>query len=133
MTVVVGVDGSPRTGAVVSAAVVAAGERDQPLRMVHVWSFPYPSPDPKPWDPYALAREEAQAVLDDAIAQAGVTGTTGILVESDHAGAALVDAAAGADLLVVGSHGHGLASHLRGSVAAHVERHATCPVLVVPA
>ncbi|KUK40866.1 MAG: Putative universal stress protein A [Clostridia bacterium 62_21] len=38
----------------------------------------------------------------------------------------------GADLLVVGSHGYsGLATLLLGSVAAHLVRHAPCPVLVV--
>lgn len=37
-----------------------------------------------------------------------------------------------ADLLVVGSHGYStLATFLLGSVAAHVVRHAPCPVLVV--
>jgi nucleotide-binding universal stress UspA family protein len=44
----------------------------------------------------------------------------------------LLDAAAGADLLIVGSRGHGaLASTLLGSVSQHCVHHAHCPALVV--
>jgi len=38
------------------------------------------------------------------------------------------------DLIVIGSHGHGALYHLlMGSVAESVVKHATCPVLIVPA
>lgn len=48
-------------------------------------------------------------------------------------GPALVRAAYGAALLVVGSHGHGrLAGALLGSVGAYCIAHAGCPVVVVP-
>lgn len=46
----------------------------------------------------------------------------------------LLDATRGADLLVLGSHGHGRLFHaVLGSVSAACVRHANCPVLVVPA
>jgi 3-phosphoglycerate kinase len=49
-----------------------------------------------------------------------------------RAGQVLVDAAEGADLLVVGSRGHGaLAEALLGSVGQHCVHHAPCPVLIM--
>jgi nucleotide-binding universal stress UspA family protein len=46
----------------------------------------------------------------------------------------LVDAAEGADLLVVGSRGHGgLAEALLGSVGQYCVHHAECPVVIVRA
>jgi nucleotide-binding universal stress UspA family protein len=45
----------------------------------------------------------------------------------------LLDAAAGAQMLVVGSRGHGtLAGMLLGSVSQHCVQHAPCPVVVIP-
>jgi len=44
----------------------------------------------------------------------------------------LVDAADGADLLVVGSMGHGgLAETLLGSVGQYCARNASCPVVIM--
>jgi nucleotide-binding universal stress UspA family protein len=44
----------------------------------------------------------------------------------------LIDVAAGADLVVVGSHGRtGLSRLVLGSVANGVVQHASCPVVVI--
>ena len=49
-----------------------------------------------------------------------------------HPAQALIDQAAGADLLVVGFRGHGgFTGMLLGSVSQHVIAHAPCPALVV--
>jgi nucleotide-binding universal stress UspA family protein len=42
-----------------------------------------------------------------------------------------LEAASGADLLVVGNRGHSEFTELLGSVSQHVVTHATCPVLVM--
>jgi nucleotide-binding universal stress UspA family protein len=53
-------------------------------------------------------------------------------IVEDHAAQALLDAAEGADLVVVGSRGHGgFSGALLGSVSQHVVQHATCPVVVI--
>ncbi len=87
--------------------------------------------------PYQQARREAvERALVEAVSAAhrdapGVPVTTKVI--NGYAPDALTDAAADADLLVLGSHGHGRLFHaVLGSVAEHCVRHATCPVVVVP-
>jgi nucleotide-binding universal stress UspA family protein len=56
------------------------------------------------------------------------------IVETGDPGATICEVAANvdADIVVVGSHGHGLLARvLMGSVSNHVLHHAPCPVLVI--
>jgi nucleotide-binding universal stress UspA family protein len=55
-----------------------------------------------------------------------------IVVEYGHSAPVLISESEHADLLVVGSHGHGaLTGMLLGSVSVHCVSHAACPVVVV--
>ena len=146
-TIVVGVDGSEPSHEALRWAAAEAELRDARLRAVHVWTFVPPTPIgepgmiPMPAGDYAgqmdAERAAGEAELGDSLAAAFPDGTpAGLessLVEGDAA-EALVEAAEGADLLVVGSRGRsGIASVLLGSVSRHVVSNAPCPVVVVKA
>ena len=56
------------------------------------------------------------------------------MVREGNAAQVLLDAAQGADLLVVGSRGHGgFTEALLGSVSQHCVHHAQCPIVIVRA
>jgi nucleotide-binding universal stress UspA family protein len=80
-------------------------------------------------------QQSAQDVIDRAVAHVGeVAGDVTVTGEtSEQAPApALIAAAKGADLLVVGSRGlGGFQGLLIGSVSQYCTRHATCSVVVV--
>jgi nucleotide-binding universal stress UspA family protein len=59
-----------------------------------------------------------------------VTVNVAPIAVEDEPARALLDAARDADLLVVGSHGHGLSGLFLGSVSLECARHAACPVLI---
>ena len=84
----------------------------------------------------AMAQTEAEATMHKMIAEVGLNASTVILetrAARGHPAKALVDAADDADLLVVGSRGHGgFTGLLLGSVSAGVAHHAPCPVVIVP-
>jgi nucleotide-binding universal stress UspA family protein len=81
----------------------------------------------------AGARELLEAAVAEAMAAEPGLDVIGELAEMRPA-AALLGAARDADLLVVGSRGHGgFAGLLLGSVSSQCVHHAPCPVVVVPA
>lgn len=136
--IVVGVDGSDNAGAALTWAVEHASGRDAELEVVLAWMEPVSGgiagamvmPD------VSSLRDAHQAELDrivDAVRRdATDLSISGRLVHG-AASSALRDAAADADLLVVGSRGHGgFAGLLLGSVSHQVVSHAPCPVVVVP-
>jgi len=73
-----------------------------------------------------------RALLDEAIAAAGPVTVTGSVTRG-HPAQVLIAAATGADLLVVGSRGHGrVVGTLIGSVSQLLVTQAPCAVTVVP-
>jgi nucleotide-binding universal stress UspA family protein len=133
--VVVGVDGSDASNdALVWAANYASLIGGQ-LRAVAVWEWPasmgMAMPLPDNYSPLedadAALRKTVSEVLGDAPAIPVYTE-----VREGSPPYSLVNASAGAALLVVGSRGHGgFAGLLLGSTSEHVVRHAPCPVVVV--
>jgi nucleotide-binding universal stress UspA family protein len=138
--IVVGVDSSKGSRAALRWAYREASIRSCELEVVTVWQFPITTTlpafgaMPTPED----LGGEAERALVSTIAEEGIVATgeapVTILVAEGAAAAALLDAAKDADLLVVGSRGHGgFAGLLLGSVSQQCATHAPCPVVVVPA
>ena len=82
------------------------------------------------------ARRPAGGVLATAISAAAVAAClvkVSSTVREGNAAEVLIDAAEGADLLMVGSRGHGgFAEALLGSVSQHCVHHARWPVVIIP-
>lgn len=140
-TIVVGVDGSAGSQAALAFAVAEARLRKCRLRAISAWSLTYvaaPIGMMAPIDDALLPelQDNARAVVDAAVAEA-IGDVADIEIEKTIAEGSpakvLVDAAQGADLLVVGSRGHGgFAGLLLGSVSQQIVHHAPCPVVIVP-
>jgi nucleotide-binding universal stress UspA family protein len=130
--IVAGVDGSEQSMAALQWAVDEARLRHGKVRAITAWHYP-PVPstveDSGSNDSFHVA-ERVQAEALKSVAAEGVD-IEGMLIR-DTAASALLDAARDADLLVVGSRGHGGFAGLRlGSVSSQLVHHAPCPVLVV--
>lgn len=139
--VVVGVDGSPASRAALAFAVETAAQRRAPLRAVRVWQVPslwgsgqHHAPGAHEGDLERAEQTLLDADLASTLAAAGDAAAVdgrGVVVQG-HPVEALLRAAAGADLLVVGSRGSGgFRGLLLGSVSRAVLHHARRPVAVV--
>ena len=135
--IVVGVDGSEGADAALRFAVEEAERWGATVTAVLAWGFlDQPGvPEDRPFDP-AFGEPQARAYLDAAIHHAvGDQPAVPIspLVVCDLPARALLEAAAAADLLVVGTRGlGGFTGLLLGSVSQQVVQHAPCPVAVSP-
>jgi nucleotide-binding universal stress UspA family protein len=133
--VVVGYDGSPGARLAMAVAVEEARRRDATLTVVNVWHGDpltmLPSVRAARDDDMRRAAEEELAGATSGLELEGVR--LELLTLEGNAPRRLEEVGRQADLLVVGSRGHGaLASTLLGSVSLHCVLHAPCPVLVVP-
>ncbi|HYI34547.1 MAG TPA: universal stress protein [Glaciibacter sp.] len=133
--IIIGVDGSDSSYTALREAVRLATALGTPLRAVAVWDHPKAMYDvyapPPGWSP----ENDAQQVLDDAAKH--VFGTAvppwfSTAVRQGGAAAVLVKESRGAEMLVLGSRGHGgFVGMLLGSVSSAAVAHAPCPVLIV--
>jgi nucleotide-binding universal stress UspA family protein len=137
--IVVGVDGSPSSRAALRWAVRQAVLTGGTVDAVLAWHVPMGFQG-YAWAPiYAEeardVEEDAQKTIDAVISEevqpAEHHRVTGLVVNG-HPAEVLLDASADADLLVVGSRGHGaMADALLGSVGRRCVHHAHCPVVIM--
>lgn len=135
-TIVVGTDGSTGSWEAMRWAVHEAELRSAELLVVHGWQVPAV---PEAYMVPSLEYEEAATtVLAEAVetARSMTSSPDSIEIRSSlvnlRAAEALIDASDDAELLVIGSRGHGaFAALLLGSVSLHCATHAACPVVIV--
>ncbi|MET8893329.1 universal stress protein [Streptomyces albogriseolus] len=130
-----GTDGSEESLAALAWAAREAVRRDLPLRVVHAWRFQaHDAPDTGDRDAQEQwVREAAEEAVRAVRERHGGLDVTTDVLEGD-AVETLTAAAAGAEMLVLGSRGHGrLMGFLVGSVGQQVIVDAERPVVFVRA
>jgi nucleotide-binding universal stress UspA family protein len=132
--IVVGVDHSAGDNAALRFALEEARLRQATLRVVHaIGSFG--SHRPLEWGDVRAVHQAAEELLENVTREvAGEFDDVEIerrVVEGPPT-SGLVDESRGADLLVVGSRGHGgFPGLLLGAVSQQSAQHAACPVVIV--
>lgn len=133
--VVVGVDGSPDSANALRWAAEYGRRFEAPVHAVTLWEIPQASGYPAMFGESEIAELESQArsMLDETIARTlGEDSQVSAQVRQGHPARALIAASESAQLLVVGSRGHGaFVGMLIGSVSQHCVQHAHCPVVVM--
>lgn len=137
--IVAGVDGSPSSLRALRWAIRQASLTGATVDAVITWHYP----DLAASAGYGIAlagvdpgfQEMAEKTVTEAISST-LSPDSDVRVHPQVtegvAAQVLLDASAGADLLVVGSRGHGgFAEALLGSVSQHCVHHARCPVVVI--
>jgi nucleotide-binding universal stress UspA family protein len=154
MPIVVGVDGSPGGDTALRWALTEARLRKSKVRVIHAYQPPrVPLPDAGTGglglappvvftqddaDRLAeAAQAEGEGVLESALQRVGKEATDGVEIEREPVVGApaqtLIEAGRDAELLVLGSRGHGgFVGLLLGSVSHQVAQHPPCPVVILP-
>ena len=138
--IVVGVDGSDRSRAALLWAYNEADHHAAAITVVSTWhppalpmTPPYGSAPPEGY--VSQPQRDALDMLEKFVAELDArTPAVDVrtLVEKGNPAEVLIERSKEADLIVVGSRGHGgFAGMLLGSVSQHLVAHAECPVVVV--
>ena len=141
--IVVGVDQSKGAKAALRFALEEAKLRRATLRVVHAWQYGYIGATglegayPAVGGDIKELRDAAETALEETLRES-IPETGGVEIErrvvEGRAAGVLVAESRDADLLVVGSRGHGgFAGLLLGSVSQQCAHHARCPVVIVHA
>jgi nucleotide-binding universal stress UspA family protein len=139
-TIVVGIDGSDASKEALRWAIEEARVHGAKVTALYAWALPPPVPEVAPMptidfvDFGAELRDGAEKLVAGMVDEI-VGGDTSVTVEpvavEGSPAEALIDAARNADLVVVGSRGHGgFTALLLGSVSNKVVQHAPCPVVI---
>ena len=129
--VVVGVDGSDESIEALRWAATYGKKVGAKVCAIKSWHYPW-AMQSAPQQIDTSVEGQIQGELDEAITKAGVDIEIERSVREGHASLVLVNASREADLLVVGSKGHGaFAGMLLGSVSQHCAMNSVCPVVVV--
>ncbi len=134
--VVVGVDSSATSDNAVATAFDEASWRNAELVAVHTWTEPGVFNHSQPEQDQARVNEEHELLAERLAGwqEKYPDVTVRRVVSKGSPVDCLMDNSAGAQLLVVGSRGHGgFAGMLLGSTSQALVYHATCPTLIVPA
>jgi len=133
--IVVGIDGSESSREALHWAVAQAKVTGVTVEAVMAWAWPTSWGRTPTWPPGQDPADETRKLLaeavDSVLGRHSALDVHEVVVEG-HAAPALIAASEHADLLVVGSRGHGaFAGMLLGSVSQHCVTNAACPVVVV--
>jgi nucleotide-binding universal stress UspA family protein len=135
--IVVGIDGSAGSKAALRFAAKEAELRGTALKVVSAWHVPaglYSAPTYVELDLDSLRQSAVDVAKQEIVDVLGADRASGIdiVTHEGNAAQALLEESREAELLVVGSRGHGgFAGLLLGSVSQQCTAHAVCPVVVV--
>ena len=137
-TIVVGVDGSPGSRTALTWAAAEAADHRADLVVLNVWEHMVPPPagsvsvsERAVPDPSHRTAEDLLEVIKDVLGEDPPV-LVRPQVKQGNPAKVLIEQSADADLLVVGTRGHGgFRGLVLGSVSQHVAAYAECPVVVV--
>jgi nucleotide-binding universal stress UspA family protein len=139
--IVVGVDSSPNSKTALRWAVAQARLTGAGIEAVAAWQEPVMAGDASGWTPVVYDGDSLAVITEkilaetvaDVVEQQSEPVDIATRVVQGHPAQVLLEAADGAQMLVLGSRGHGtFTGILLGSVSQHCVQHAPCPVVVVP-